>query len=104
MFVELSGNLSIKLNALGQICQQQSLKQPNNSYVTHKCTVLNGICLKKVIHLIHYKHLLEWGFDCVCVFTNTIWTNLSQIEINADSCSRLEHRSVKLNQFKPVSL
>lgn len=28
MFIELSGNLSIKLNALGQIHNQQSLKQP----------------------------------------------------------------------------
>lgn len=100
MFIELSGNLSIKLNALGQIHNQQSLKQPNNSFVTHKCTVLNGICLKKAIELIHYKHLLEQSFDCICIFTNTISTNLSQIEINADSCSRQEHRALKLNQFK----
>lgn len=95
MFIELSGNLSIKLNALGQIHNQQSLKQPNNSVVTHKCTVLNGIWFKKAIELIHYKHLLEQSFDCICIFTNAISTNLSQIEINAHSCSRREHRPVK---------
>jgi len=100
MFIELSGNLSIKLNALGQIHNQQSLKQPNNSFVTHKCAVLSGICLRKAIELIHYKHLLKQSFDCICVFTNTVSTNLSQIETIADSCSRREHRAVQLNQFK----
>lgn len=34
MFIELSGNLSIKLNALGQIHNQLPLKQPNNGFVT----------------------------------------------------------------------
>lgn len=100
MFIELSRNLSIKLNALGQIHNQQSLKQPNNSFVTHKCTVLNGICFKKAIEPIHYKHLLEQSFDCICMFTNTISTNLSQIEINSVPCSGQELRAVKLNQFK----
>ena len=102
MFIELSGNLSIRFNALGQIHNQQSLKQPNNSFVTHKYTVLNEICLKKAIELIHYKQLLEQSFYCICIFTNTVSANLSQIEINAGSCSRQEHRAVKLNQFKLV--
>lgn len=53
-----------------------------------------GFAFKKAIEQIHYKHLLEQSFDCICVFTNTISTNLSQIEIKADFFSRQEHRAV----------
>lgn len=53
-----------------------------------------GFALKKAIELIHYKHLLEQSFDCICVFTNTISTNLNQNEINANFFSRQEHRAV----------
>lgn len=53
-----------------------------------------GFALKKAIELIHYEHLLEQSFDYICVFTNTISTNLSQTEINADFFSRQEHRAV----------
>lgn len=62
--------------------------------LSHASAVLNGICFKNAIELIHYKHLLEQSFDCICVFTNTISTNLSQIEISADFFSRQEHRAV----------
>lgn len=68
MFIELSGNLSIKLNALGQIHNQLSLKHLT-IVLSQASAVLNEICFKKATELIHYKHLLEQSFDCICVFT-----------------------------------